>query len=126
MFEKIHGLQHIGLPSVRTDETVEFYEAIGFTLKGRFFNPNNGTYVRFMEKGGLVIEIYEAEEGEKLLGAIDHIALDVEDLDALHAYAVEKGFNIVEEGSLPFWDNGIRYFTVLGPNNEKVEFSEML
>ena len=81
---------------------------------------------RFMEKGGLVIEIYEAEEGEKLPGAIDHIALDVEDLDALHAYAVEKGFNIVEEGSLPFWDNGIRYFTVLGPNNEKVEFSEML
>ena len=28
--------------------------------------------------------------------------------------------------SLPFWENGVKFFTIEGPNREKVEFCEML
>ena len=27
---------------------------------------------------------------------------------------------------LPFWDNGVRFFTIKGPNEEKIEFSQFL
>ena len=36
------------------------------------------------------------------------------------------GLEVIEEGELPFWDNGVKYFTVLGPNREKVEFNQYL
>ena len=28
--------------------------------------------------------------------------------------------------ALPFWENGVRYFNIYGPNREKIEFSQML
>ncbi|MDD3243533.1 MAG: VOC family protein, partial [Eubacteriales bacterium] len=31
-----------------------------------------------------------------------------------------------EVKGLPFWANGVRFFTILGPNAEKIEFSQML
>ena len=27
---------------------------------------------------------------------------------------------------LPFWDKGVRFFTIKGPNEEKIEFSQFL
>jgi hypothetical protein len=27
---------------------------------------------------------------------------------------------------LPFWEQGVKFFTVLGPNEERVEFSQYL
>ena len=27
---------------------------------------------------------------------------------------------------LPFWENGVKFFTIEGPNKEKVEFSQYL
>ena len=27
---------------------------------------------------------------------------------------------------LPFWDNGVQFFTIEGPNKEKVEFSQYM
>ena len=26
---------------------------------------------------------------------------------------------------LPFWENGVKFFTIEGPNKEKVEFSQL-
>ena len=47
---------------------------------------------------------------------------------ALFSLQKEAGFTILDEGirSLPFWDNGIRFFNVLGPNKEVVEFGQIL
>ena len=30
------------------------------------------------------------------------------------------------EEALPFFENGVAWFTILGPNNEKVEFNQFL
>lgn len=27
---------------------------------------------------------------------------------------------------LPFWENGVRFFTIVGSNKEKIEFSQYL
>ena len=61
-------------------------------------------------------------------GAIDHIAIDVTDVEAAYALAQEQGLQIVSNGieALPFWEKGVRFFIVLGPNQERVEFNQYL
>ncbi len=59
-------------------------------------------------------------------GAIDHFALNVVDIDRLFDDLQEKGFQILDPSiqALPFWENGIRYFRIKGPNAEIIEFCE--
>ena len=61
-------------------------------------------------------------------GALDHIALNVTDIDKVFQMAQEEGFSMLDTKIqfLPFWEHGVKFFTVLGPNKEKVEFSQYL
>ena len=84
-------------------------------------------------------------------GELINMSYDFRDLDAFHGVMVfceqrqgnlmptdfelvsearkladALGLEVIEEGELPFWDNGVKYFTVLGPNREKVEFNQYL
>ena len=59
-------------------------------------------------------------------GAIDHIALNTTDIEATYALAKKLNLHMLNEGIrfLPFWENGIRFFTIEGPNAEKIEFAK--
>lgn len=48
--------------------------------------------------------------------------------DALYDEIIKEGHQAVEGQimSLPFWENGVKFFTILGPDNEKIEFCEKL
>ena len=46
------------------------------------------------------------------------------DVDRARAIADEMRLNVIEEGELPFWERGVKYFTILGPNHEKLEFNQ--
>ena len=61
-------------------------------------------------------------------GAIDHVALDVRDIEEIFQYINEAGLNSTQDTIhfLPFWENGVKFFTIEGPNKEKVEFSQYL
>ena len=61
-------------------------------------------------------------------GAIDHIALDVVDIDTAFEIAQAGKYNLLDDSIqfLPFWENGVKFFTILGPNGEKVEFNQRL
>ena len=50
------------------------------------------------------------------------------DIEAVFEAAKEKEFFILdtEIQFLPFWENVVKFFTVVGPNREKVEFSQYL
>ena len=54
------------------------------------------------------------------------MAINVTDVAEARRLADTLGLEVIEEGELPFWDNGVKYFTVLGPNREKVEFNQYL
>ena len=60
--------------------------------------------------------------------AIDHIALDVSDIEAAYALVQGLGYPVVSQGieSMNVWENGVRYFTILGPKQERVEFNQYL
>ena len=62
-------------------------------------------------------------------GAIDHIALNVPDIEPVYALAKESGYKFLESDGivdLPFWEKGIRYFLIEGPNKEVIEFLQKL
>ena len=127
MREYLNGLQHIGLPVGDYAQSCGFYENLGFEKIYETRQPSGGK-VAFYLMGNLEMEIYEADELSGNDGAIDHIALDCTDIDRAYKEANALGLTIVSNGieELPYWEHGIRFFHVKGPNGEKVEFCQKL
>lgn len=122
------GIQHIGIPTENMDGTVEFYQKLGFEIAYQTVNKENGARVVFLKLGNLVIETYEEKNTKMEYGSIDHLAIDVTDIEAVYEEICKKGLNNLpdEIHFLPFWENGVRYFKIDGPNKESIEFSQML
>lgn len=61
-------------------------------------------------------------------GAIDHVAIDVKDIEKVYELVNQAGLNTAQDivHFLPFWANGVKFFTIEGPNREKIEFSQYL
>lgn len=127
MIATMNNLQHIGIPTKKYEATLEFYRLLGFTEKYTT-KQLNGKPVAFYELGTLCMEIYESDEAAECYGAIDHVTIDCSNVDEAYAYAQNNGLKIVSDGleTLPYWDNGIRFFKVEGPNKEIFEVCQIL
>ena len=125
---KIKGIDHIGIPTKDIEATIAFYEKLGLKVSFRTKNPNNGHNVAFLTLNDLVIETYEAAEISGQNGAVDHFSLLVSDVESLYKEALDEGYEILTNGieTLPFWENGVSFFKVKGPNGEAVELLEKL
>lgn len=124
--QHINGIQHIGIPTNDIAATEKFLASLGF--EEAFSKVNNGTSVKFFRLGDVCVETYENHKAAMMPGAVDHIALDVDDIEKTLAEVTALGYVPIEGEirMLPFWENGVRFFTIMGPNKEKVEFSQML
>lgn len=120
--ENTTGIQHLGIPTTDFSATLSFYESLGFKTTW-----SNGE-VAFLQLGTLVIETYLADAAAMKNGAIDHVALNVKDIEAAWRDAQAAGYETedTEINFLPFFEKGVRFFTILGPNREKVEFNQIL
>lgn len=82
----------------------------------------------------MILEIYQMPEKElaeiknRKNGHIDHIAFDVENIDTAFRELKNAAFNIIENEPvfLLFWENGCRYFNILGPDGERLEFNQVI
>jgi len=123
----ITSIQHIGVPTGDIEASIAFYESLGFKI---IYETKLGdARVVYMDLKGIVIETYETDEPAGMTGSINHITLDVTDIDAVFELAKEKGYTITDGGGinfLPFWDNGIKYIMLEGPNKERVELTQIL
>lgn len=126
MSGNIRGIQHLGLPTADMDRTVAFYERLGFAVAYRTLH--NSLPVCFLQGNGITVEAYQTDGATGRAGAIDHLALDVADIGEALQTVTSLGLAPLKGGvrSLPFWERGVRYFTVEGPNAEKIEFSQQL
>lgn len=124
----ITGMQHIGIPTEKLEETIAFYEMLGFQKEFQTLNEKSGGRVVFLKMKNVIMEIYEGEKTAQKSGAWDHIAWDVTDIDRVFLMVQEKQWHILESEIqfLPFWNNGVRFFTVIGPNQEKIEFNQYI
>jgi len=120
------GVQHIGIPTNDIEKTKEFFEILGFSVA--YSTVNDGVKVAFLRLGNLTIETWQNGQAVMACGSIDHIAIDVKKIEELFQMVKNKGFEILEGHvcSLPYWEHGVKFFTIAGPNKEKIEFCEML
>ena len=122
------GIQHIGIPTNDIEKTIAFYKELGFETALQTINKEADEKVAFLKLKTLVIETYENKAAKFESGAIDHVAIDVNDIEEVYQYISEKKLNTTNDTIhfLPFWKNGVRFFTIEGTNMEKIEFSQYL
>ncbi len=134
--DNLRGLQHIGIPVSDIEQTRTFYGHLGFTEVMYRELPGGAAAIRcsMQEHDGLVLEFYQlvGAEREEVMrrghGHIDHVALDVADIQAAWQTVQEAGLTPLEPAPvfLPFWENGVYYFNILGPDGEKIELNQRL
>ena len=133
----LQGMQHLGLPVTDLQRSQAFYTQLGFVtaLRTDLVEADGNVLVAMMEKAGLTIELYQLpgarrdELAWRPDGHIDHIALDVLDIESAFSELKAAGFEILEPDApvfLPFWTRGVRFLTLRGPDGEKVEFNQRL
>ena len=133
---KINRLQHIGLPIADIEISQTFYKRLGFqnVMHSTFMHQGSEGKVAMMKREEIIIELYQMPEPElssvkqRKDGRIDHIAFDVDDIDETFALLKKEGFSIIEDRPiyLNFWENGCKYFYILGPDGERLEFCQIL
>ena len=131
-----HRIQHIGIPVTNIIVSEAFYNKLGFinVMQSQFDCKGDKGSVKMMQKEDMIIEIYQMPAREladiktRKAGNIDHVAFDVNDIDEAFAELKREGFSFAEEAPvfLPFWKNGCKYFNIIGPNNERLEFNQIL
>ena len=59
---------------------------------------------------------------------VAHIGLPTNDLKKTIEFYKSLGFEVITDGieQLPFWDNGVKFFMIKGPNEERIEFCQKL
>ncbi len=133
----LKGIQHVGLPVTDIEKSKAFYLEFGFEEIMRKDLPEKDETVKvaMLKKDDLILELYQLNGAElkeiaaRKDGHIDHIALDVIDIEEAYKEIKNSELEIIEEQApvfLPFWENGVKYFSVRGPNGEKVEFNQKL
>ena len=120
------GIQHIGVPTKDYDATLDFYKKLGFDV---YYETLNGdSKLAFMRLENMVVETYEQADAAGVSGGIDHMAIDVKDIDKVYKEICEMGLNNLNDviHPLPLLENGIKYFMIKGPNEEKIEFNQVM
>lgn len=132
----INHLQHIGIPVTDIAASETFYNRLGFSkVMQSAFNEDGeaGTCIMLKNKD-IILELYQLpdkklkEIRERKDGHIDHITFDVDDIDMVFNALKNASFSVIEEQPvfLPFWSNGCKYFNILGPDGERLEFNQIL
>lgn len=121
-------LAHVGIPTDDMNKTIIFWEKLGFKKQGQFDTDDQGHQVTFMKAGHLMLEIWDSDGAVHQTGAINHISLNVEDADNAFKAAKAEGFAVKEDEvqHLDFWSHGIKFFNITGPNDETIEFCEIV
>lgn len=124
----IVGTAHIGLPTNDLKKTIEFYEKLGFEVIMETFNEKAKEKVAFLQIKNYCIESFENGQAVMVDGAYQHVALEVENIEETYLKICKDKYEIVTDGieELPFWENGVKFFMIKGPNQERIEFCQKL
>ena len=130
------GLQHIGIPVTDMAGSLAFYEKLGFKLlmDKPFDYEGQAGQCCMVGREEAILELYQfppkglEEIRNRSNGHIDHITFGVKDIEAAFNKLCIAGFKIEEDAPvfLDFWKSGCRYFNVIGPDGERLEFNEII
>lgn len=129
----VTGLAHVALYTKDMDASVKFYEMLGGVVsdQAEVKKPNGTNDIKILHMPGFFLEIIKPYD-ESLLtakgGLFPHIALEVDDVDAVVAELKAAGVNTFcapEPISMPIL-GGIRNIFFYGPDGEYLELLQHL
>ena len=130
-------IQHIGIPVKNISVSIAFYQKLGFenVMDSAFEIPEGKGRCVMMQLKEITIELYQLPVDlitqdivNRKDGHIDHFAFDVKGIDLVFSSIQDAGFDLVQNAPvfLPFWKNGVKFFHIVGPDGERIEFNEVL
>lgn len=133
---KINFIQHIGIPVTNIQISEKFYTRLGFTnvMTSIFYIDEKPGTCAMMQLNSMTIELYQLPDHKmndienRKDGHIDHIAFDVDDINTTYQLLAKNGLTPIEPTPvfLNFWNKGCKYFNILGPDGERIEFNEIV
>ena len=129
MSEFIRGYAHTGLYIKDVERSKKYYsEILNFTCVCEFTNET-GDRLAFMKSGDLIIELIQHKVWmDRRDGLFDHIAMRVDDIEAVSATLAARGVEF--EDDIYFerrvFDNGVKYQAFRGPDGEHLEIYQVL
>lgn len=132
----LQGWSHLAIKIRNLHKSVKFYESLGFqkTSEGYLDTPDGRLIIGFVELNGFAIELIQMcgaglrELEERSAGHIDHIALDVRNIQDIFLQMKQTGYRMEQMmvKELNLLQHGIKYFMIKGPDGELIEFNEKL
>lgn len=95
--EQLNGIQHVGIPTNDIEATIEFYGKLGFEVALQTVNEEANEKVSFLKLNNLVIETYENKAAKMESGAIDHVAIDVKDIEKVYELINQADLNTTRD-----------------------------
>ncbi|MCL2171180.1 MAG: VOC family protein [Defluviitaleaceae bacterium] len=120
---KIKGLGHIGVFINDIDVSIDFYTRLGFKMDHREDVASRNVRVAFMSAGSCILELVEKPGTSREAGVVDHICMEVDNIEAAVDLAISNGIQI-DPAAIETIDvmGGIKNVFFTGPDNERLEF----
>ena len=130
---KICGLAHIGLFVEDIERTKKFYRDIlefNTLYECEIDDEGGKTQIAFIGNGSCVIEVVKFANPKKHPdGTVDHIALQVRNIEAVRDSLLEKGIKFESEEIVfnsAVFPNGSKWILFRGPDGEHLELNEVM
>ena len=129
MKEFVRAYAHVGLYIKDVERSKKYYaDVLGFSCVCEFTNPT-GDRLAFMQSGSLTIERIQHQVWmDRHDGLFDHIAMQVDDIEAVSDNIKKKGVEF--EADIFFdvnvFENGVKYQAFRGPDGEHLEIYQVM
>lgn len=120
-----HGIAHIAVSVQDIEKSIRFYEDFGFTVQYRK-NFGGSFDIACIQLDNLMLELLQNGGGSSIPSALDHFAIETKDVDGLYEEFAKRDYTFLTRGvqAMDFWENGVRFFYIAGPDGERIEFLE--
>lgn len=129
MEQFINAYAHVGLYIKDVERSKKYYaEVLGFECICQFTNPA-GDILAFMKSGSLIIELIQHKVWmDRRDGLFDHIAMQVDDIEAVSALLKARGVQFEDDifFDVNVFDHGVKYQAFRGPDGEHLEIYQVM
>ena len=119
----ILGLHHAGVHVASLERSIAFYQAV-FGLRPAERLSVGAEQIAFLEAASSHVELIADDTAGRQTGVVDHLALEVDDVDAWVAWLRERGVPLLDQAPIEVPTLSARILFCLGPDGERIELFE--
>ncbi|MGI9145076.1 MAG: VOC family protein [Chloroflexota bacterium] len=119
----MRGLHHVGVYVSSLERSIAFYrDVFGLQVAERL--DFDAEQIAFLSVGSARLELIQANPAQRSGGVVDHLALEITNLDSFVESLHERGVRMLDEAPISLPALGARILFCLGPDAERIELLE--